>query len=110
MRINISLFQSSNIRNFRANTNYHVPALETLVEEGFSNIQIQESPENYYEFTIVIDTSSTDSLMFNTYETHEFLTVIECLISSGQLDSSLAVRSLLDDLRPRVVLPNRRKV
>ena len=86
-------------------TNYPVPALETLVEEGFSNIQFQESPANRYEFTIVIDPNSTDSLMFKTYETPKFLTLIEGLIKSGQLYSSWGVTRLLDDLRPRVVFP-----
>ena len=117
--INISLFQSSNLNSTlnlstanqiqMTNTNYCVPALETLVGEGFSNIQIQESPANHYEFTIVIDPHSTDSLMFSTYETYEFLSLIEGLIKSGQLNSSWHVISLLDDLRPRVVFPNRRK-
>ena len=91
------------------NTNNHVPALKTLVDEGFSNIQIQESLANYYEFTSVIQPLSTDSLIFNTYENHKFLTLIDGLINWGQLNSSLAVRSLLDDLRPRVVFPNRKR-
>ena len=90
-------------------TNYYIAALETLVGEGFSNIQIQESPTNYYEFTIVIDPDSIDSLMFSTYETYEFLSLVEGLFNSGQLNSSWDVISLLDDLRPRVVFPNRRK-
>ena len=117
--INISLFQSCNLNSTlhlitanqiqMTNTNYYVPALETLVGEGFSNIQIQENPRNYYEFTIVIDPHSTDSLMFSTYETYEFLSLIEGLIKLGQLNSSWHVISLLDDLRPRVVFPNRRK-
>ena len=91
------------------NTNYYVPALETLVGEGFSKIQIQESPAYYYEFTIFIDPHSIDCLMFSTYETYEFLRSIEGLIKSGQLNSSWHVISLLDDLRPRVMFPNRRK-
>ena len=66
-----------------AKTNYHVAALETLVAEGFSNVQFQESLANYYEFTIVIDPSSTDCLMFTTYETHGFFTLIEGLINSS---------------------------
>ena len=69
--INISLFECSNFKQLLSSittnqiriaiTNYHVPELETLVGEGFSNIQIQESLANYYEFTIVIEPSSTDS-------------------------------------------------
>ena len=86
------------------NTNYHIPALETMVGEGFSNIQTQESPPKYYDFAMVNDPSSPDILTFNTSETHKFLTLIESLISSGQLDSSWDTRSLRDEPKKGKIL------